>query len=158
MECEICGKQIRRGYKIIVEGTEMTVCEDCKSLGVEKPKVPQRRTINKTISRNISRPKVRTEINFGDELVEDYHIIIRRERERRGWSQEELAKRIQEKVSLLRKIENAEITPEPDVIEKLERVLGVKLRESVEEVKIETKKIDVTPTLGDIVIIKRKKS
>ncbi len=155
MECEICGKQIRRGYKIIVEGSEMTVCEDCKSLGVEKPKVPQKKIFT---PRPISRPKIRTDIDLGDELVEDYHIIIRRERERRGWSQEELAKRIQEKVSLVRKIENAEITPEPEVIEKLERILGVKLRESVEEMKIETKRIDLTPTLGDIVIIKRKKS
>ncbi len=154
MECEICGKPIRKGYKIIVEGSEMTVCEDCKSLGVEKPKVPQRRTVSKTVSR----PKVRTDIDLGEELVEDYHVIIRRERERRGWSQEELAKRIQEKVSLVRKIENAEITPEPDVIEKLERILGVKLRESVEEVKVERKKVDLTPTLGDIVVIRKKKS
>ncbi len=154
MECEICGKPIRKGYKIIVEGSEMTVCEDCKSLGVEKPKVPQRRTVSKTVSR----PKVRTDIDLGEELVEDYHVIIRRERERRGWSQEELAKRIQEKVSLVRKIENAEITPEPDVIEKLERVLGVKLRESVEEVKVERNKVDLTPTLGDIVVIRKKKS
>ena len=96
-------------------------------------------------------------IDLGEELVENFHIIIRREREKRGWSQEDLAKKIQEKVSLIRKIENAEITPEPEVIEKLERVLDIKLRERVEEVKVETKKIDLTPTLGDIVVIRKKK-
>ncbi len=155
MECEICGREIRgRGFKIIVEGSEMTVCEHCKDYGVEKPNVPQKKVL---ISRPISKPKVSTTIDLGDELVENFHIIIRREREKRGWSQEDLAKRIKEKVSLIRKIENAEITPEPEVIEKLERVFDIKLRERVEEVKVEKKRIDLTPTLGDIVVIKRKK-
>ncbi len=157
MECEICGREIRgRSFKILVEGSEMTVCEECKNHGIEKPKVPQKRTFAPK-PKPISKPKVRTDIDLGDELVENYHMIIRREREKRGWSQEDLAKKIQEKVSLIRKIENAEITPEPEVIEKLERVLEVKLRERVEEVKVETKKIDLTPTLGDIVVIRRKK-
>ena len=152
MECEICGREIRgKGFRIIVEGSEMTVCEFCKDLGVEKPNVPQQRR------GKVKRFKPRTDIDLGDELVEDFHIIIRREREKRGWSQEELAKRIQEKVSLIRKIENAEITPEPEVVEKLERLFGIRLRENIEEVKLERKKIDVTPTLGDVVVIRRKK-
>ncbi len=157
MECEICGREIRgRGFKIIVEGSEITVCEHCKDYGVEKPRVPQKKPFV-SVPKPKSRPKVNTAIDLGDELVENFHIIIRREREKRGWSQEDLAKKIQEKVSLIRKIENAEITPEPEVIEKLERVFDIKLREKVEEVKVETKKIDLTPTLGDIVVIKRKK-
>ncbi len=155
MECEICGREIRgRRYRIIVEGTEMTVCEFCKNHGVEKPRVQQK---SKFTPRPKPVRKPRTDIDLGDELVENYHLIIRREREKRGWSQEELAKRIQEKVSLIKKIENAEITPEPEVIEKLERLFDVKLRERVEEVKVETKRIDLTPTLGDVVVIRRKK-
>ncbi len=159
MECEICGRPIKgRGFKILVEGSEMTVCEDCKNYGIEKPKVPQKKTFvpRPVISKPATRPKDLS-IDLGEELVENFHIIIRREREKRGWSQEDLAKKIQEKVSLIRKIENAEITPEPEVIEKLERVFDIKLRERVEDVKIETRKIDLTPTLGDIVVIRRKK-
>ncbi len=151
MECEICGRPIRgRGFKVIVEGSEVTVCESCKELGIEKPRI-ERRTVQ------IKRRTPRTDIDLGDELVEDFHLIVRREREKRGWSQEELAKKIKEKVSLIKKIENAEITPEPEVIEKLERVLDVKLRERVQEVKLEGKRVEFTPTLGDIVVIKRKK-
>ena len=150
MECEICGRPIRgRGFKVIVEGSEVTVCEDCRDLGIEKPKV-ERPTIR------IRRRGARTDVEFGEELVEDFHLIVRREREKRGWSQEELAKRIKEKVSLIKKIENAEITPEPEVVEKLERVLDVKLRERVQEVKFEGKRVEFTPTLGDVVVIRRK--
>ena len=162
MECEICGREIKgRSFKILLEGSEVTVCENCKDYGVEKPKVPQKKFARPIVP---SKPAVRAKkpsrsysVDLGDELVENFHLIIKREREKRGWSQEELAKRIQEKVSLIKKIENAEITPEPEVVEKLERLFNVKLRETVEEVKVETKKIDLTPTLGDIVVIRKKK-
>ena len=136
----------------------MTVCEDCKNYGIEKPKVSQKKSFapRSVISKPANRPRDLS-IDLGEELVENFHIIIRRERERRGWSQEDLAKKIQEKVSLIKKIENAEITPEPEVIEKLERVFDIKLRERVEEVKVETKRVDMTPTLGDVVVIRRKR-
>ena len=105
----------------------------------------------------IRRKKQPTNIEFSEELLENYNLIIRREREKRGWSQEVLAKKIQEKASLIRKIENAEITPEPEVIEKIEKLFNIKLREKVPEVKVNLKKINLTPTLGDVVVIKKKK-
>ena len=161
MECEICGRKIvGRRYRILVEGSELTVCESCKDLGVERPiKKPKAvvKPMPKPISKPISKPKPMAKpVEFEYELVENFHEIIKREREKRGWSQEELAKRIQEKVSLIRKIENAEITPEKEVIEKLERLFGIKLTEVVEEVKVQ-KTTSITPTLGDIVVIRRKK-
>ena len=149
MECEICGRKIvGRKYTIIVEGSELTVCERCKELGVESK--PTRVIVKKRVVKT-SKPIVEDY-----ELVENFHEIIRREREKRGWTQEELAKRIQEKATLIRKIEKGEITPEKEVVEKLERVLGVNLREKVEEVKIQKSK-SITPTLGDVVVIRRKK-
>ena len=153
MECEICGREIKgRSYRIIVEGSEMTVCAKCKEYGVEKPF----REVKKLTLKKKSKPKAEP-IVFVEELVENFSQIIRREREKRGWSQAELAKRIQEKESLIRKIENGEITPEPEVVEKLERLFGLKLREKVPEVKVETKKSSLTPTLGDVVVIRKKK-
>jgi len=162
MECEICGRKIvGKRYRILVEGSELTVCESCKDLGVERPikkaKPAVVKPMPKPISKPVSKPRqISKPLEFEYELVENFHEIIRREREKRGWSQEELAKRIQEKVSLIRKIENAEITPEKDVIEKLERLFGIKLTEVVEEVKVQ-KTTSITPTLGDIVVIRRKK-
>jgi len=152
MQCEICGREIHgRGHTIVVEGSEMTVCSLCKDYGEEKSTVVQH-----GIVKVVKKEKKVKPIEFTEELVENYNEIIKREREKRGWSQEELAKKIQEKVSLIRKIENKEITPEPEVVEKLERTLGVKLREKVEEVKIQGRKLE-NLTLGDVVIIRKKK-
>ncbi len=154
MECEICGEEIRgRGYTILVEGSEVIVCAKCKNYGTKD--------VSKTIQHDVVRivkkkkPSIKP-ITFTEELVENFNEIIRREREKRGWSQKELAKRIQEKESLIRKIENAEITPEKEIIEKLEKIFNIKLREKVQEVKVNLSK-KLTPTLGDIVVIKKKK-
>jgi putative transcription factor len=152
MECEVCGGEIReRGFRIVVEGSEVIVCLRCKDFGVAK----QTSQIKKVPVKK--RPAIKT-TEITEELLENYNLIIRREREKRMWSQEILAKKIQEKESLIKKIENAEITPEPKVIEKLEKLFNVKLREKVPDVKVDLRRKNVTPTLGDIVIIKKRKS
>ncbi len=156
MECEICGKEIRyRPVKIIVEGTELNVCNECRDHGVEDVSTSMQHGVTRVVRKD-RRPQQSKPIVFTEELVEGFNDIIKRERQKRGWSQEELAKRIQEKESLIRKIENAEITPEPDVVEKLERIFDIKLREKVQEVKLNPQK-KLVPTLGDVVIIKKKK-
>ncbi len=149
MYCEICGGKIfGRGYRIVVEGSELTVCDKCRDLGVEAKNVKIR-----VVKRKVAPKPIMEDY----EVVENFHEIIRKEREKRGWTQEELAKRIQEKVTLIKKLENKEITPEKDVIEKLERLFNISLRERVEDVKIESSK-SLTPTLGDLAVIRRKKS
>ncbi len=155
MYCEICGREIKgRSFKVVVEGSEITVCASCKQYGTEKPVMPSQPGAKRVV---IKKKKPQNKIEFTEELVDNYHMIVRKEREKRGWSQEQLAKKIQEKESLIRKIENAEIVPEPEVIEKLEKLFNIKLRENVPEVKIETRKSISTPTLGDIVIVRKKK-
>ncbi len=155
MHCEICGKKIvGKPFKVVVEGSEITVCSDCKQFGVEKPTTVSQPGVVKVM---LKKRRSVSKIEFTEELVENYNLIIKREREKRGWSQEKLAKMIQEKESLIKKIENAEIVPEPEVVEKLERVLNVKLRERVPDVKLELKRASQTLTLGDVVIVKKKK-
>ncbi|WP_456330093.1 multiprotein bridging factor aMBF1 [Archaeoglobus sp.] len=155
MNCEICGREIKgKGFKIVVEGSEVTVCSSCRQYGTEKkPSVASQPGARRVV---LKKKRTSTKIEFTEELVENFHIIVRREREKRGWSQEQLAKKIQEKESLIKKIENAEITPEPEVVEKLEKLFNIKLREQVPEIKIEKSK-SLVPTLGDIVVVKRKK-
>lgn len=157
MECEICGKEFKgNGYKILIEGSEVNVCFNCKSLGTEKKvsKGSQKGAKRVLIKKRQPLPP----IEFTEELFENYNEIIKREREKRGWSQEVLAKKIQEKESLIKKIENAEINPEPSVIEKIEKLFNIKLREKIPEIAIDLKKSNLTPTLGDVVVIKKKKS
>lgn len=155
MNCEICGREIKgKGFKIVVEGSEVMVCSFCRQYGTEKkPSVASQPGARRVV---LKKKRTSTKIEFTEELVEDFHVIVRREREKRGWSQEQLAKKIQEKESLIKKIENAEITPEPEVVEKLEKLFNIKLREQVPEIKIEKSK-SLVPTLGDIVVVKRKK-
>ena len=67
-----------------------------------------------------------------DELLSDYGFAIRRAREVRGMSQEELALAIKEKASLLKKLEREDLRPTDGVRKKLERVLGISLTETIE--------------------------
>jgi putative transcription factor len=67
-----------------------------------------------------------------DELVDDYGRAIRRAREASGMSHEELALKIKEKASLLKKIEREAIIPEDKVRRKLERTLQITLTEEFE--------------------------
>jgi len=66
------------------------------------------------------------------ELIDDYGKVIRRAREASGMSHEDLALKIKEKASLLKKIEREAIVPEDKVREKLERTLRITLTEELE--------------------------
>jgi len=158
MQCEVCGGEIRgKPVEILVEGSIMKVCQRCKRFGSEPGKwkpfslkqSPEKRVIMPKKKRI---PKIETE----EEVVPDYNEIIKRERERRGWTQEKLAKKLNEKVSLIGKIERAELVPEPKVIRKIEQLFSIKLTEKIQDVEIKGRRGEVTPTLGDIAIIKRK--
>ena len=158
MQCEVCGGEIRgKPVEIVVEGSVVNACQRCRRFGSEPGKwrpfslkhSPEKKAI-------LPKRKRTPKIDIEEEVVPDYNEIIKRERERRGWTQEKLAKKINEKVSLIGKIERAEIVPEPRVIKKIEQLFNIKLTEKVQDVEITGRKGDVTPTLGDIAIIKRK--
>ncbi len=64
---------------------------------------------------------------------------------------------IKEREHLIKKIENSELMPEEDVRKKLEKVLEIRLIDAPEteaEKKVQSK---LTPTLGDLTIIKKVK-
>jgi putative transcription factor len=87
-----------------------------------------------------------------DEVAGDYDARIRQARESRSWSQEDLAKELNEKASLIRKIERGDILPSDDVREKLERELDISLVEGVDDDEEEwSSGSSTTTTLGDVV-------
>jgi len=65
-----------------------------------------------------------------DELAGDYDDRIRNAREAEGLSQEELASELNEKASVIRKLERGASLPSDDVREKVEKHLGIVLTES----------------------------
>jgi putative transcription factor len=91
------------------------------------------------------------------DIVDDYAARIRRAREEKGLSQKDLAMQMKEKEHLIRKIENSELIPEDDVRKKLEKALEIRLIDT--PVTDEEKKVPsrLTPTLGDLTVIKKAK-
>jgi putative transcription factor len=93
------------------------------------------------------------------ELTEDYGTRIRKAREKLGFSHEELGKRLNEKVSLLKKIETGKMTPNDKLATALEHTLKVKLIVPRKEEKVPQAKMPRVPsrelTLGDLIQIKK---
>jgi putative transcription factor len=91
------------------------------------------------------------------EIVEDYAARIRKARMEKGLSTKDLAMQIKEREHLIKKIENGELIPEEMVRRKLEKILEIKLIDAPineEEKKVQSR---LTPTLGDLTIIKKVK-
>jgi putative transcription factor len=66
------------------------------------------------------------------ELAIEYHKLIQRARNEHGWSQEELGQKINERKSVISKIENKSMKPDDKLVRKLEKALGIKLMEVLE--------------------------
>jgi putative transcription factor len=62
-----------------------------------------------------------------EELAQDYDERIRSARESAGMSQEDLASQLNEKASLIRKLEHGDTLPSDDLQRKLERALDIDL-------------------------------
>ncbi len=90
------------------------------------------------------------------EVVPNYAEIIRRARERLGWTQRILAEKVKESERVIRRIEAGELVPTIDLARRLERILGVKLLEPVIEVEEEDtqKHRGFHLTLGDVAEIR----
>ena len=87
-----------------------------------------------------------------DTMAADYDDRIRSARERAGMSQEELAKQLNEKASVIRKLERADILPSDDVQRKLERALDISLVEGQDDEDSEwSSESSGSMTLGDVV-------
>ncbi|MCS7126315.1 MAG: multiprotein-bridging factor 1 family protein [Aigarchaeota archaeon] len=61
------------------------------------------------------------------EYVEDFGRLIREAREKMGLTQEDLAKQLNEKVTVIRKIEAGEFNPSIELVKKIERLLKIKI-------------------------------
>ena len=163
MECEICGKPVPENNPIRakIEGSVMVVCKECSKLGTiqkapPKPKFrqqPKVKTQNNTRNRNYSRND-----EPSDELIEDFEVEIRKARESKNWSREDLGKKINERVSVITRIETGKMTPDTKLTRKLEKALNIKLLEKVDNVDLNQfiNSSSGERTLGNIMKIKRK--
>lgn len=91
------------------------------------------------------------------DIAEDCADRVRHQRMKLGISQEELAKRVKEKLSLIQKIETGKMTPDSKLCRALEHELKIKLlipRKEISEVPSAAPPTEVT--LGDIMRVKGK--
>lgn len=148
---------------MIIEGAKLTVCGECSKHGKiiyeeAKPKTDLLKP--KPIFSNIpSKKPAETTWDITQELVEDFGAKIRYAREKLGLSHEELGKKLNEKVSVIKKIETGKVKPDNVLIAKLEHTLKIKLLAPLNEEKIPTKipkPINRELTLGDLIQLDRK--
>lgn len=173
VQCEMCGVDAPAPTTVKVEGAELQVCADCAEFGTEVTTQSDGTTTTKystgeasggssdpdpsgtSDAGGSSRPRRRDMFDEMEEIVEDYDRRIRDAREASELTQAELADELNEKTSLIRKLERGEHLPSDTIRHKLERELGIELleRASADEDATEWSGGD-TPsgmTLGDVV-------
>ncbi len=163
MECEICGKEVpeHNPIRAKIEGSVMVVCKECSKLGtIQKapPKPKFRKQSNAKKSNNTRNRSYSRNDEPSEELIEDYEIAIRNAREARDWSREDLGKKINERVSVITRIETGKMTPDIKLTKKLEKTLNIKLLEKVNNVDLNQfiNSSSGERTLGNVMKIKRK--
>ncbi|MGE0792651.1 MAG: multiprotein bridging factor aMBF1 [Candidatus Woesearchaeota archaeon] len=139
--CDMCGKDDRL-IKVKLEGTIMNVCTSCSKYG-EK--------INETNFKSKSYFK-KMESEIEEVLVSNYSTLIKNSREKLNLKQEDVAKKINEKESLIHQIESGSITPRLVTIKKLEKFFNIKLIEKIENKAYEHNKENSNSelTIGDL--------
>lgn len=139
MICEMCGAE-RRTKFMMVEGAPMHVCQDCEKFAVKDVVETGKGDVVTTpvAERLAKRERRRTQRDIfrdRDEFVlrSDYGNFIRHARRKKGMSQDDLAKKLGEKKSVLVKVENQDMRPSDALIAKLEKTLGVSLKEDLDD-------------------------
>ncbi|CAI49164.1 cro/C1 family transcription regulator [Natronomonas pharaonis DSM 2160] len=150
VQCEMCGAETGSPKTVKIEGAELDVCDDCADFGTEVQTQDTSSTSTKystsssgsSSSGGSSGSSTSSSTGSGggggggsrrdmfdemDEVVQDYDDRIREAREAASMTQEELANSLNEKASLIRKLERGEVLPSDSVQRKLERELDISL-------------------------------
>lgn len=168
-ECPICGGIIwGKGERVLIEGAKITVCRSCAQHGIQLHKKrqnnPTKTYDSKKVKKSIPKRSNKTQ-NLIDEtevLVSDFSSRIRKARTANNLTQEQFAQKLNEKPSLLRRIEAGKVEPTIKLAKKIEIVYKIKILEKADKVEInlsDNKYIKKShgSSLGDIAFIKKKK-
>lgn len=165
----MCGSDQASLKTVKVEGAELQLCDDCAEFGTEvrtestssastkystssSSGSDSSRSSGSSSSSSSSKRRRRDMFDDMDEIATDYDDRIRQARESRGLSQEELAQSLNEKASLIRKLERGDIMPPDSVRKKIERKLDISLVEGESDDDSEwSGGGSTTTTLGDVV-------
>jgi putative transcription factor len=124
-ECELCGAPTKSVYVVNVEDVELRVCAKC----AEGKKVIKTQSYGPNIARTPSRPKREEDLP----LVENYGKIMHEARDRMKLPLKVLAEMLNEKETLLARVEQQSTLPTIELTKKLEKALSIRLIDSSSE-------------------------
>ncbi len=141
MLCEMCGNEVATVSRVQIEHSILRLCPSCARFGTAidpppapaapAPAAPPRRAL--AARAPAARPRRLEErdlyAEIGElELAPDWGARVRRAREALQWTPEDLGKRLNEKKSVVLKIESGDFRPPDALLRKLEHLLKVRLR------------------------------
>ncbi|MBR9707123.1 MAG: TIGR00270 family protein [Candidatus Diapherotrites archaeon] len=149
MDCELCGNA---GFlkDRLVGGARLKVCARCSKFGAE---IPRAKFVKRFPNRQGPRPPSALK-----SLASDLGARVKSSRVVKGWAVDDLAQKVFEKKSVILRIEAGSLTPSETLVTKLERMLGISLKEVVSDSSdvVESKPRLGAITLADVIEIKRK--
>jgi len=150
MLCEMCGKDVESVARVKVEGTVLRLCPECAkfgepldpvptpaltpggpvrsrppAVGATRPAGPGRRLEERDLYSDIGEM----------ELAPDWPKRIRAAREKLTWTPEVLGKKLNEKKSVVLKLESGSMRPPDALVRKIEHLLQVRLRAEPESLE-----------------------
>ena len=167
MRCEVCGRKIHADpTRALIESAILTVCFECSKHGKKITDEEYDRIYNpsKKLPPSFSlkskkKRKIITKIEISQELISNYASKIRQAREKLGLTHEELGKKINEKASVLSKLETGKMTPNNRLVSKIEHALKLKLLVPISKDKtpsIFSKSSGRELTMGDLIQFDKK--
>jgi putative transcription factor len=160
--CDLCGKSGKM-YKVELEGSRVVACETCAKFGKvlfevkeQTPNAKRGKTESGQTKTSPQRAQAPETLQL---IVKDYSSKIKNAREKQKIKQEDFAKMISEKESVIHHLESGKMQPNLQLASKLEKALGIKL---IEEITLEPEeKKDAKPnsgpmTLGDMINLKKR--
>ena len=147
--CEMCGKEGRL-VNADVEGVELSLCTNCAKYGEVKKRSARPSFFKRSFSKK-EEPQFR--------IVGNYAALIRSARENKEMTQEEFAKSLNERESVVSKWESGQLKPRIGVARQLGRMLGINLlkRDTPGKVELGAKKVSDVLTLGDFIKVRKRK-
>jgi putative transcription factor len=137
---------------VVIEGTPLNVCSNCSRFGTPVTKEQEKKAspIQKRLVRKQYRPRDIYDRDV-DILVRDFSTRIREARMKMDLSQEDLGKKLNEKWSVINKLETGDMRPDDKLAAKLEKTLGITLREKFTPTEVEKKTTGQALTIGDLI-------
>jgi len=143
MLCEMCGKEVPLTSRVRLEHSVLSLCPDCARFGTPIDPVPTppasapaggarfRPGVDESRPTGTRRRLEERDLyqEIGEmELVPDWNRRIREAREALQWTPEVFGKKLNEKKSVVLKIESGSFRPPDALVRRIEHLLKVRLR------------------------------